>query len=64
MIMGRATTYSGLKRRESFMKRLEHHGLTMDVRYMIKGDFTGKTDTGDRKSDQQPSAAYRHDSIQ
>jgi len=43
MIMGRSTTYSGLKRRESFMKRLEHHGLTMDVRYMIKGDFTGKT---------------------
>lgn len=43
MIMGRQTTYSGLRRRESFVKRMKYHGLPLDVRYMIKGDFTWET---------------------
>lgn len=40
MIAGRQTSYSGLRRRECFVRRLEHHGLPVDDRYMIKGDFT------------------------
>jgi LacI family transcriptional regulator len=43
MIMGRQTSYSGRRRRECFVKRLAHHGLPVDDRYMIKGDFTWET---------------------
>lgn len=41
MVVGRTTTYSGLRRRECFVKRLKYHGLTVDDHYMIQGDFTG-----------------------
>jgi len=50
MITGRTTTYSGLKRRESFVKRLESHGLTLDERYMLKGDFTGRSTVSEVES--------------
>jgi family./Bacterial regulatory proteins, lacI family. len=43
MILGRQTTYSGHRRRESFVKRMKFHGLPLDVRYIIKGDFTWET---------------------
>lgn len=43
MIVGRTTTYSGLVRRNSFVKRLEYHGLSLDERFMLNGDFTGRT---------------------
>ena len=50
MITGRTTTYSGLRRRESFVKRLESHGLTLDERYMLKGDFTGRSTVSEVES--------------
>jgi len=40
MIMGRQTSYSGHRRYECFVKRLEYHGLAMNDRYLIRGDFT------------------------
>ena len=43
LIEGRSTTFSGLKRREYFIKRMAFHNLPIDNRHLLKGDFTGRT---------------------
>ena len=38
-IEGRDTTYSGHVRKEEFIKRMEYHGLEIDKKHWLKGEF-------------------------
>lgn len=43
LMEGRNTTYSGLKRREFFLKRMKSHNLPVRDCHLMKCDFTAKT---------------------